>query len=75
MAKALDQRIEALEKRISAADCICDRAENQVRLVVIDPKWLPARVRAAEAAARPPCPAHPHRHVPIVRFSPTEALL
>ncbi len=76
MAGNLERRIEAMEKRISAADCICERAENQVRLVVIDPSWPPERVRTAEdAAARVNCPVHPGRRVPIVRLSPTDAML
>lgn len=75
MAGNLERRIEALEQCSKAADCICDGAESQIRLVVIDPNWPPERVRKEEEAAQPPCPAHSHRHVPIVRFSPTEAPL
>ena len=75
MAKALEQRIEALERRIRAADCICDRAENQVRLVVIDPSWPPERVRAEEeAAAQGNCPVHRGRRAPVVQLSPSDAL-
>lgn len=76
MAKALEQRIEALEKRIKSGDCICDRAENQIGILVIDRSWPPERVRTEEeAAARVNCPVHPGRRVPVLRLSPSDALL
>lgn len=76
MTKALEHRIEALERRSKSADCTCDRAENQVRLVVIDPRWHPERVRAEEdAVAQGNCPVHPGRRAPVVQLSPTDALV
>ena len=75
MAKAIEQRIEALEKRIKSGDCTCDRAENQVRLVVIDSNWPQERDRAEEeASAQGNCPVHPGRRAPVVQLSPSDAL-
>ena len=76
MTKALEQRIEALEKRVNSGDCICDRSENQIGLVVIDPSRPPERVHAEEeAAARVNCSVHPGRRVPVLRLTPSDALL
>ena len=72
----LRRRIDRLEELIGGAECTCDRAESQVPLVVIDPSWSPAQIRAAEDdIARVSCSVHPGRRVPAVRLSPTDARL